>query len=113
MSSRPVSRPRPLGQLLAVAALTGALAAAAVGAIDALWSWRAAAQFAPGIATRLRFIVYVACAHAVAGALAGVLVGAVVAALRPTRLGDLYRFALADHAARRARDPRLAVAGVA
>jgi choline-sulfatase len=33
--------------------------------------------------------------------------------LRATRLGDVVRFAIADHAARRARDPRLAVAGLA
>jgi len=65
---------------------------AAVGAFDALYSWRAAAQFTPGVMTRLRFVAYVAAAHAVAGGLVGVLCGGGFAALRPTRLGDMLQF---------------------
>nr|HEX4318823.1 sulfatase-like hydrolase/transferase [Kofleriaceae bacterium] len=113
MSPRHGSRPRPIAQVLAVGVGTGLVAAGALGLLDALWSWRSAAQFTPGVLTRLRFVLYSGVAHAAAGAAIGLAAGIVVATLRATRLGDLARFAVADHAARRARDPRLALAGLA
>src|SRR5882672_5793067 len=93
----------PLGEVLGTGALTGFIAAFAAGMIDAVWSWAPAAQFLPHAAGRLRFVLYTALSHGAVGALAGlaIAVGALVLS-RGTRLGDLVRFAFADHAARRA-----------
>lgn len=104
----------PLARTLGTGAATGAIAGLAAGAIDALWSWGPAAQFVPGALDRLRYVAFVALLHAAAGAVLGVVVATGLAALgRATRLGDLVRFALAEHAVRRARDPRDALAGLA
>lgn len=107
------SRRRPLRDVLGTGALTGLVAGAAAGAIDAVWSWRAAAQFVPHAAARLRFVAYAALAHAAAGLVVGVVAAAIALVLaRGSRLGDLVRFAFADHATRRAADPRVTVVGL-
>ncbi|MBS1124053.1 MAG: sulfatase, partial [Deltaproteobacteria bacterium] len=86
----------------------------ATGAIDALWSWGPAAQFAPGFLARVRFVLFNATMHAAVGALAALVVLAGVLVMsHGTRLGDLVRFGLREHATRRARDPGSAVAGLA
>src|SRR5215510_6237112 len=105
--------PRPLGDVLGTGTATGVLAGIATGAIDAIWSWAPAAQFVPGVATRLRLVGFAAGSYALAGAIAGLGAAAVLLGLsRATRLGDLMRFALREHTERRARDPRAAVAGL-
>ena len=103
-----------VGTVIAGWAITFAIAGAAAGVIDGLWSWSRAAQHLPGLGGRLRWLGYLAVSHALAGA----VVGAVLAALglvwaRATRLGDVARFAIAEHRARRDRDPAEAVAGLA
>lgn len=104
----------PPWRVLGVGVLTGAIAGFAAGAIDALWSWGPAAQFVPELLARLRFVLFGAFAHAAAGAVVGCVASTVLLALsRGSRLGDLARFAWAEHVARRARDPREAVAGLA
>ncbi len=105
--------PRPrrqFGDVLAIGALAGLIAAFAAGLIDAVWSWAPAAQFVPGVAARLRFVLYTGLSLGAAGALAGLLVaGGGLVMFRFTRLGDLVQFGLAEHETRRARDPRDAV----
>jgi arylsulfatase A-like enzyme len=104
---------RRAGEVLGVGTLAGLCAGCAAGAIDAVWSWAPAAQFAAHVATRLRFVAYTALSYGAAGAVAGLLVAAVALWIaRGSRLGDLLRFAFAEHNARRARDPRGTVAGV-
>ena len=109
----PRSTPRPTGEVLGIGVLTGLLAGFVAGALDAILSWTSAAQFVPHIATRLRFVLFAGFAHAAAGAALGLAAGIVFAVLRATRLGDVTRFGIHEHADRRARDPRLAVAGLA
>ncbi|MCX5741797.1 MAG: sulfatase [Proteobacteria bacterium] len=105
---------RPPGELIGAGVLTGALAGGGAGAIDAIWSWGKAAQFVPGLGGRLRYLIYVASSHALAGAvLAGVLTAIALGMLRRTRLGDLLTFLDEEHARRRATDPASAVAGLA
>jgi choline-sulfatase len=105
---------RPVGEVLGASVLAGLIAGLAAGAIDALWSWGPAAQFAPGIATRLRFVTFVAITYAAAGAAIGLMLGLAGLSLsRGSRLGDLLRFGVADHTARRAQDPGSTVAGLA
>ena len=58
--------PRPVPEVLGAGVLTGVIAGAAVGAIDALWSWGPSAQFAPGFLARARVVLFVACTHAAA-----------------------------------------------
>jgi len=104
----------PATDVLGAGVLTGAIAGLAAGAIDALWSWGPAAQFVPGFLARLRFVAFGATSHAAAGALAGLIITLVLLTLsRASRLGDLFRFGWREHVARRARDPRDAVAGLA
>jgi len=104
---------RPLGVVLGMGVATGAIAGLATGAIDAIWSWGPSAQFLPGAAARLRCVAFAATSYALAGALTGLGAAAVLLGLvRGTRLGDLVRFALREHRARRARDPRAVVAGL-
>jgi choline-sulfatase len=103
---------RPVAEVLVAAAVVGGLAGAAVGAIDGLWSWRALAQFAPGLA-RLRVLVYLATSYAIAGILVGVGLGAIALFYsRVTRLGTLVRHAAREHARVRARDPKDALVGL-
>jgi arylsulfatase A-like enzyme len=106
------TRSRPLPDALAVGALTGFIAAAAAGAIDAVWGWAPAGQFVPGFFGRLRFVAYTALSHAALGALAGVVLAAVIAAMAATRLGTLWRFAFGYHDKIREADRRDAVIGV-
>jgi choline-sulfatase len=114
MESARAPRIRPPGEAIGGGVAAGALTGLATGAIDAIWSWAPAAQFVPGTGARLRFVAFAATSDALAGAAAGLVVAAVLVGLsRGTRLGDLARFVLRDHAARRARDPRGAVAGLA
>jgi choline-sulfatase len=109
-----LSAMRPVSEVLARGALTGLVAGLAAGAIDALWSWSPAAQFLPGMASRIQLVTFAALAHAAAGALVGVILSAGLLVLsRATRLGDLARFAWREHQARRGRDPREAIAGMA
>jgi arylsulfatase A-like enzyme len=104
---------RPLGEVLATGALTGLIAGFAAGLIDAIWSWAPAAQFVPGAAQRLRFVLYTGLSVGTMAALVGLLVTAGLLVLsRFTRLGDLLRFGWSEHVARRARDPREAVIGL-
>ncbi len=105
---------RPLREVIGAGVVTGLLAGLATGAIDAIWSWAPAAQFVPGAIARLREVAFTAMSYALTGALAGLVVGVVLLGLsRGTRLGDLGRFVFRFHAARRARDPRTSVAGLA
>lgn len=104
---------RPLGDVLATGVLTGLIAAWAAGLCDAVWSWSPSGQFVPGALARLRFVVYTGLSLGAAGALVGLFAAAGIVALgRYTRLGDLLTFAWTEHQARRARDPRDAVAGL-
>ena len=104
---------RSLGHALTAGAMTGVIAGAATGAIDAVWSWAPAAQFVPAAAARLRYVGFAATSYAFAGAIAGIVAAAIALWLsRATRLGDLARFAFDYHRARRARDRRDAVAGL-
>jgi len=104
---------RPLGDVLGAGTLAGLVGGLAAGALDAAWSWAPAAQFVPGFAGRLRFVAFAAVSNALAGALAGLVVAAIALWMsRATRLGDLARFALRDHARRRAEAPASAVAGL-
>ncbi|HEY1548453.1 MAG TPA: hypothetical protein VGG28_11560, partial [Kofleriaceae bacterium] len=63
---------RPLPFVLGTGALTGLCAGALAGAIDAVWSWRHAAQFVPSLFGRLRFVIYTALSHGAVAAVAGV-----------------------------------------
>ncbi|MEZ4362343.1 MAG: sulfatase-like hydrolase/transferase [Kofleriaceae bacterium] len=102
------------GPPLARAALAGILGGGAAGAIDAIWSWRAAAQFAEHGWERARYVGFCVCAYALAGALASVVLAAAGWALvHGTRLGDLARGWAARHEARRRRDPGQAVGALA
>ena len=69
-AAAPAAAPRSVAEAVVAGALTAGLAGAATGAIDALWSWRAAAQFAPGFFERVREVVYLAASYGLAGALA-------------------------------------------
>jgi arylsulfatase A-like enzyme len=103
----------PLGDVIGAGVVTGVIAGAATGAIDALWSWGPAAQFLPGAFARLRHVAFAATSYALAGAVAGLVVAALLFGLsRGTRLGDLVRFLVREHQARRAREPRASVAGL-
>ncbi len=113
--SAPVSAPVviPFAQLLALGALTGAIAAAATGVLDGLWTWSALSQFLAGTPGKLRLLLYLAASHALVGLVVGVATAATVGFyLRVTRLGDLYRHARGEHARARARAPRDAVVGL-
>ncbi|HSN26157.1 MAG TPA: sulfatase-like hydrolase/transferase, partial [Kofleriaceae bacterium] len=104
---------RPLSHVLGTGALTGFIAAAAAGAIDAIWGWAGAAQFAPTLLRRLRFVAYTALSHGAIGLVAGLVLAAVIVGMaRGTRLGTLTRFAFGHHDQVRARDRRDAVVGV-
>ena len=104
---------RPIGDVLGTGTLAGAIAGLAAGAIDAIWSWIPASQFVPHIATRLRFVIYTALAHALLGLVIGfVATLALLVLSRATRLGDILRFLIGYHRERRARDPRETTAGL-
>ncbi len=108
------SDPASAGTLLGAGVVAGIIAGLAAGAIDALWSWGPAAQFVPEFFARARFTLFNATMHAAAGAVAGLTVTSFLLVLsRVTRLGDLLRFGLREHAERRARDPGSAVAALA
>jgi arylsulfatase A-like enzyme len=112
----PALRPVPpaVGALIGATVITGVISGLAAGAIDALWSWGPAAQFAPGFLARVRFVLFNATMHAATGALVALVVLAGVLVLaHGTRLGDVVRFGLDTHTTRRARDPGGAVAGLA
>jgi arylsulfatase A-like enzyme len=116
---RPVTRDDPhalppVSRVFGEAAIAGLIAGFATGLIDAVWSWGSAAQFVPGIASRLRFVVFTGASYAMTAVLVGVALAAGLLVLsRATRIGDLARFGFAEHVSRRARDPRDAVAGLA
>lgn len=104
---------RPLAQVFGGGAIAGAVGGLSAGAIDALWSWGPAAQFVPGVLARLRFVVFSAVTDGAAGALVGLVLTACLLVLsRGSRLGDLLRFGVADHLARREAGPK-PVAGLA
>ena len=103
----------PVAEVIGRGAMTGVLAGLTTGAIDAIWSWRPAAQFVPGFLTRLRFVAFSATLHALAGFAVGLLLAVGLVLLsRATRLGDLARFAWRTHVDERARDPRSVLAGL-
>jgi choline-sulfatase len=102
------------GLTAARGAWCGVVGGLGAGAIDALWSWRGAAQFAAGFGARLRFLGFCACSYALIGAVVGALAAVTaIVLLRGTRLGELARFAIASHHDRRRRDPGEAVVGLA
>ncbi|MFT3693004.1 MAG: sulfatase-like hydrolase/transferase [Kofleriaceae bacterium] len=104
---------RPIATVLGTGAFAGLCAGLATGAIDAIWSWAAAAQFLPGIASRLRFLLFTAIEHGFIGWLVGILTAVALLALsRATRLGDLYTFAIATHRKQREQGPEHAVVGL-
>lgn len=104
---------RAPGELLLRGAICGLLGGLATGAIDALWSWQASAQFAAGVLGRLRVVGFCASSYGLAGALAGAMIAAAALLLgRGTRLGELARHALQAHDERRRRDPGEAVIGL-
>lgn len=110
---RPAAPVRPVAEALTAAALVGALASATLGVIDGLWSWRAAAQFTPGVLERIRVLLYLATSYALAGAAIGVAVGGVALFYaRVTRLGALVRHAAREHDRARQRDRKDALIGV-
>src|SRR6185503_5288053 len=85
---------RAIKHVFADGAMTGVIAGLATGAIDALWSWGPAAQFAPGFFARARFVLFSASTHAAAGALVGLaLAGMLLVLSRASRIGDFVRFA--------------------
>lgn len=95
---------RPLGDLLVGCLLGGAIAGAGAGAIDALWSWAAAGQFVHSFGGKIRLLVFLATAYAVAAALNAVLDGlAFQLWWRYTRIGEFFlgRFADPERAAKR------------
>jgi arylsulfatase A-like enzyme len=98
--------------VLVAGALTGFIAAAAAGAIDAVWGWAPAGQFVPGFLARVRFVVYTALSHGALGAVAGGILAGVIAGMAATRLGTLWRFAFGYHDRVREADRRDAVVGV-
>ena len=107
------TRRDPALRVLRRGVLVGLLAGGVAGLLDAAWSWGPASQFVPGLA-HLRFLLFASAVHAAAGALAGLVVTTGVLVLwRGSRLGDLLEFGWREHVARRARDPREAVAGLA
>ncbi|HEX4418397.1 MAG TPA: sulfatase-like hydrolase/transferase [Kofleriaceae bacterium] len=104
---------RPAGTRVGAGMVTGGLAGLVAGAIDAIWSWAPAAQFVPGVGSRLRFVAFAATSDALVGAAAGLAVAIVVLGLwRATRIGDLARFLVDEHQRQRARDPQRATAGL-
>ncbi|MGE0400348.1 MAG: sulfatase-like hydrolase/transferase [Kofleriaceae bacterium] len=103
----------PALRVLRRGVLVGLLAGGSAGVLDAIWSWSAASQFVPGVFSHLRFLLFTGAVYAAAGALAGLVVTTTLLVLgRESRLGDLLAFGWREHVARRARDPREAVAGL-
>jgi choline-sulfatase len=99
--------------MLATGLAGGAVAGAAAGVIDGLWSWSALAQFVPGVGGKLRVLLFLGAAHALLFGALGAAGAALLAYFdRATRLGDLCRAALAHHQRARARDPGAAVLGL-
>jgi len=82
--------PLALGRRTAAALAAGALAGAATGIIDGLWSWRQMARFVPDAPGRVRALLFLAAAYALFAALAAAaatLLG--LAFWRGTRLGHI------------------------
>lgn len=99
--------------MLGTGAFAGLFAGLATGAVDAIWSWAAAAQFLPGVLARLGFVLFTAIEHGFVGWLVGLVATfGLVTLSRATRLGDLYRFATATHLEQRASGPEHAVVGL-
>jgi choline-sulfatase len=109
----PLAPATPVGRVIVGGTITFAIAAAAAGVIDGLWSWSRAGQHLSDVLGRLRWLVYLAASHAFAGAILGALVTSLLVLWsRGTRLGDVLRFARAEHERRRAADPGDALAGL-
>jgi arylsulfatase A-like enzyme len=99
--------------MLTRTALAASLAGFAVGLLDAFAAWGRMAQFEPGAGGRLVAALLAAMLYAFAAGVVGPLVALVVAGLaRFTALGPLWRHAVAQHDAVRARDPRDALVGL-
>src|SRR6187399_2432772 len=82
--------PLALGRRTAQALTAGALAGAATGLIDGLWSWRLMGRFVPDAPGRLRALLFLAAAYALFAALAAAaatLIG--LAFWRGTRVGHI------------------------
>ena len=95
----------PSGRGTAAALAAGALAGAATGIIDGLWSWRQMARFVPDIPGRARALLFLAAAYALFAALAAAVATLVGLALwRGTRLGHI---AARRRARERSRDDAL------
>ncbi len=99
---------------IARALWAGALAGLAVGAGDALLSWRWLASFLPGAADRLRCALFSAGLYAlVLGPLAAAVTAIGLVLLRGTALGPLLAHARDQHTRARGDDPRRALVGLA
>ena len=80
----------PLGRRTQAALAAGALAGAATGLIDGLWSWRQMARFVPEVPGRARALLFLAAAYALFAALAAAAATLAGLALwRGTRLGHI------------------------
>ncbi|MEZ4366749.1 MAG: hypothetical protein R2939_10735 [Kofleriaceae bacterium] len=90
-----------------VAALAGAIGGAGAGLVDGLWSWGGAAQYAPGVLGRLRWLCYLGAAYALLGAAASAGLATVLHLGR----GALWLRWVGDHAreVRAAGSPRAVV----
>src|SRR5436190_3434256 len=98
---------RSIRDVLGIGAITGTIAGLAVGAIDAVWSWKPAAQFVPGFVGRVRYVAFSALSLATLGLVLGLLTAAVLVGLwRFTRLGSLADFVHRQHVVTRERDAR-------
>ena len=82
--------PPSLGRRAAAALAAGALAGAATGLIDGLWSWRQMARFVPDVPGRARALLFLAASYALFAALAAAAATLLALALwRGTRLGHI------------------------
>ena len=90
MSGPRTASPLALGRRSAEALAAGALAGAATGLIDGLWSWRQMARFVPEVPGRARALLFLAAAYALFAALAaGAATLLALAFWRGTRLGHI------------------------
>src|SRR6188508_1497316 len=82
--------PPSLGRRAAAALAAGALAGAATGLIDGLWSWRQMSRFVPDVPGRARALLFLAASYALFAALAAAAATLLALALwRGTRLGHI------------------------
>jgi arylsulfatase A-like enzyme len=77
---------------LCAGAVTSLVAGAAAGVIDGIWSWGPSSQFLPDVGGKLRLLLFLAAAYALAAAVIGTALTAVWQFyVRATRFGDWLR----------------------